>query len=502
MTSKGPLCPVGPVTARLGLASSGGIDKTVQTQSASVVCFALLDPVSSASPSAPRPQMASVNPELPAESASLSASLYDVLTDLHQNQYPHVPNPPSCKKRASVALVLRIRPTYHHWPTSEGASLSLPDHTAPVPERLSSFFSQDWVRNGDSEVLFIKRASRAGDRWTGHVALPGGKRDPEDVDDKAAAVREASEEVGLDLTTADCIHVGNLPERVVTTSWGSVPLMVLCPFIFLMTRSDSPPLRLQPTEVASTHWVPLRALLSPSLRTVENVDMSQRLSNMGGIILRFVYRCTLGMMQFSAVRLRPTESLQSNTTPGLIPDDYLEPPVSSLRRWMTWSSGRQSDPAKQERPLLLWGLTLGILADFLDMLPPHTAVQLWKYPTFTTPDLWLIVTVLTYRLRKRNQLQVQSGARPSNTAVDGQTAALPVTQTTDDNNEVGIGGLGVGRYYGLSDKVPDGSKYAVGMLLKGYYSRLRVAVSIFLAWRAVLGSLAAVYTWRFFRRRQ
>jgi hypothetical protein len=34
-------------------------------------------------------------------------------------------------------------------------------------------------------------------------------------------------------------------------------------------------------------------------------------------------------------------------------------------------------------PLLLWGLTLGILADFLDMLPPHQAVQLWKYPTFT-----------------------------------------------------------------------------------------------------------------------
>lgn len=278
--------------------------------------------------------------------------------------------------------------------------------------------------------------------------------------------------------------------------------MVLCPFIFLMTRSDSPPLRLQPTEVASTHWVPLRALLSPSLRTVENVDMSQRLSNTGGIIPRFVYRCLLGMMQFSAVRLRPTESLQSNTTPGVIPDDYRAPPsVSPGRRWTAWFSGSQPDIIKQERPLLLWGLTLGILADFLDMLPPHTAVQLWKYPTFTTPDLWLIVSVLTCRLRKRNQLQVQSGARPSNTAVDGQTAALPVTQTTDDNNEVGIGGLGVGRYYGPSDKVPDGSKYAVGIMLKGYYSRLRVAVSIFLAWRAVVGSVAAIYTWRYFRRR-
>jgi 8-oxo-dGTP pyrophosphatase MutT (NUDIX family) len=62
-----------------------------------------------------------------------------------------------------------------------------------------------------------------GDRWTGHVAFPGGKRDPEDTDDRAVAIRETSEEVGLDLTTNDYIYIGNLPERVVTTSWGSVP---------------------------------------------------------------------------------------------------------------------------------------------------------------------------------------------------------------------------------------------------------------------------------------
>ena len=79
------------------------------------------------------------------------------------------------------------------------------------------------MQHGDPELLFIKRASRVGDRWTGHVALPGGKRDPEDEDDKAAAVREAQEEVGLDLATEDLIYIGNLPERVVTTSFGSVP---------------------------------------------------------------------------------------------------------------------------------------------------------------------------------------------------------------------------------------------------------------------------------------
>jgi 8-oxo-dGTP pyrophosphatase MutT (NUDIX family) len=72
-------------------------------------------------------------------------------------------------------------------------------------------------------VIFIKRAARVGDRWTSHVALPGGKRDPEDEDDRAVAIRETVEEIGLDLNSPDAFFVGNLPERVVSTSWGKVP---------------------------------------------------------------------------------------------------------------------------------------------------------------------------------------------------------------------------------------------------------------------------------------
>ena len=145
--------------------------------------------------------------------------LHGVLSELYRRPYPHVPNPPACKKRASVALILRIRPTYDYWPDS----ISSCGPELPVEQRLKEFFAQSWVQHGEPEVLFIKRAARIGDRWTGHVALPGGKRDPEDEDDRAVAIREASEEIGLDLTTDDYIHVGNLPERVVTTSWGSVP---------------------------------------------------------------------------------------------------------------------------------------------------------------------------------------------------------------------------------------------------------------------------------------
>ena len=146
---------------------------------------------------------------------SLMNSLHRTLIDLNQNPYPQVENPEGCKKRASVALVLRIRPNYNHWPPSGSEQDGKRD--------LEGFFAQSWVQEGDAEIVFIKRAARQGDRWTSHVALPGGKRDPEDENDQAVAVRETAEEIGLDLTSEDVIPVGNLPQRVISTSWGKVP---------------------------------------------------------------------------------------------------------------------------------------------------------------------------------------------------------------------------------------------------------------------------------------
>jgi 8-oxo-dGTP pyrophosphatase MutT (NUDIX family) len=152
--------------------------------------------------------------------ANLINSLNETLIHLHRHPYPHVSNPPDCHKRASVALILRIRPRYGHWPETPLPAL---DKASSVSQQVDEFFAQDWVQQGDPEALFIKRASRSGDRWTGHVALPGGKRDPEDDDDLAAAVRETAEEIGLDLTADEYLFVANLPERVVTTSWDSIP---------------------------------------------------------------------------------------------------------------------------------------------------------------------------------------------------------------------------------------------------------------------------------------
>lgn len=57
-------------------------------------------------------------------------------------------------------------------------------------------------RSGDLEALFIRRAEHEGDPWSGHLAFPGGRIDPGDVDARAAAERETLEELSLDLDRA------------------------------------------------------------------------------------------------------------------------------------------------------------------------------------------------------------------------------------------------------------------------------------------------------------
>lgn len=152
---------------------------------------------------------------------TLSTRLRSALQDLHNTKYPHIPNPPTCKKRASVALIIRIRPRFPHQALFDSSLCGAVGGS--FEQRFNGFFAQAWVQGGDAEVLLIKRATRKGDRWTGHVALPGGKRETSDSDDCMTSVRETKEETGLDLDMDHCLLIGQLPQRVITTMWGETP---------------------------------------------------------------------------------------------------------------------------------------------------------------------------------------------------------------------------------------------------------------------------------------
>ncbi|KAI9836263.1 MAG: hypothetical protein M1819_001600 [Sarea resinae] len=429
--------------------------------------------------------------------SDLIANLQHVLTNLTSNPYPYIPNPPQCKKRASVALVIRIRPHPSQWPSKEASALS-DNETPSVADQLETFFGEDWVKQGDPEVLFIKRAARSGDRWTGHVALPGGKRDPEDEDDRAAAIRETLEEVGLELTAKNAISVGNLPERVVTTSWGKVPLMVLCPFVFLVTQHEVQPLRLQPSEVGSAHWVSVRALLSPALRTFERADVTDRLASRWGMASRGFLRAMLGQMLFSAVRLVPTESLYSSTIPGFLPEpasNSIDGEASYFERLMKWQPGEYGGSTSTDKPLLLWGLTLGILADFLMLLPPHDAMQLWTYPTFSRRDVRFVVWMMTYSFRRRKESELEHGEQGTTAAIEEGLDA--VSAPTAEKPEVATGVVGMGRL-----GVGNSQSSAVGLMLEGYYDLVRKAVTVTMIGRGALVVTLATTLWIRFRRNQ
>ena len=154
-------------------------------------------------------------------SSHLLSQLRTVLVDLQSKPYTTVPNPPETARRASVAVIVRINPHYKVLPI-QGKTKS---HSSSydLVTRINQFFEQQWVKHGDAEVLFIKRASKKRDPWSGDIALPGGRRDPEDIDDHAAAIRETREEVGLDISKETAINAGSLPQRIVTASWGRKP---------------------------------------------------------------------------------------------------------------------------------------------------------------------------------------------------------------------------------------------------------------------------------------
>jgi 8-oxo-dGTP pyrophosphatase MutT (NUDIX family) len=111
---------------------------------------------------------------------------------------------------------------------------------------------------GGLELLFIRRAEDPADRWSGHMAFPGGRREPEDEDLVATAVRETFEEIGLDLVAQGEL-LGGLDELHAIARGRPVDLGIT-PFVF---RLHGPASLTLSNEVTSLHWLPLDELMGP-----------------------------------------------------------------------------------------------------------------------------------------------------------------------------------------------------------------------------------------------
>lgn len=106
---------------------------------------------------------------------------------------------------------------------------------------------------GGLAAAFIERVVRDGDRWSGQMALPGGRREPGDEDLAHTAARETREEVGLRLGTP----IGRL-----TDQRGARRRDLVATYVFAL--EDRPALVPQPTEVAAADWIDLAWLFDRS----------------------------------------------------------------------------------------------------------------------------------------------------------------------------------------------------------------------------------------------
>lgn len=119
---------------------------------------------------------------------------------------------------------------------------------------------------GGMHLVFIRRGSgHDSDKHAGQIAFPGGKRDAGDRDLMYTALREANEEVGLDLTSVDVLGP-------ITPLYITVSKFLVHPYVAFLTRPSI--LTRQESEIEEILEIPLSSIRSSESRQSTKIRLA------------------------------------------------------------------------------------------------------------------------------------------------------------------------------------------------------------------------------------
>ena len=197
----------------------------------------------------------------------------EFLSTLSKNLHKTVPSLFS-KRRASIAIILRVV-NFH--------TLDLLADLSLIPAECI-------------QILFIKRAERVGDPWSGNVAFPGGKLDNGETDFDCV-VRETREEIGVNLNEG-FLYLGQLPDRYVSHRGLLNSNFAVCSFVFLYKCLDHfPKISLSICEVAAVRWITITQFLPFRL------DMNSIHFALSPEVLPFVPRILFNVLPLSHLKI-------------------------------------------------------------------------------------------------------------------------------------------------------------------------------------------------------
>lgn len=123
-----------------------------------------------------------------------------------------------------------------------------PELAAGAPPRRQAAVLIPLIRvSGEWEVLFIRRATKAGDRHSGQVAFPGGAREGQDESLIETALRETHEEIGVPASKIQIIAELH--------PYQTISRYQVTPVVALMQWPAT--IRPEPAEVARVFSIPL-----------------------------------------------------------------------------------------------------------------------------------------------------------------------------------------------------------------------------------------------------